>query len=257
MPSPAFQFYPDDFVGSGVVQAAEADEIGAYVLLLCLDWGEVGFAFDEKRLARVCRVSVARFRVIWSHLKDKFPPRDGRHYNPRLERERQKQAEWKAKSAAGGRASAESKRANGGKGGARVVEPPHEPSGQPNANIPFPSPTPELLNYSTPPAAAAEPPAEPPVGGAVNWPADVAHRWSALVGPIDYGIVGKKLGPFVARYPGNPARARDALVCAVDNFAKHRSLAIQNGDPRPDNWPQFVRDLLDYVPRRLKPEVAA
>jgi len=104
--SPAFQLYVDDLLGSGTVQAASTEEIGAYVLLMCHDWTEGGFVFDERRLANVCRLSVARIRLAWAHLSAKFPEREGRRYNPRLERERQKQAEWMARASEKGRKGA-------------------------------------------------------------------------------------------------------------------------------------------------------
>lgn len=253
MPSPAFQFYPDDFVGSGIVQAAEADEIGAYVLLLCLDWGEEGFAFDERRLARVCRLPVQRFRVVWSHLAPKFPPRDGRHYNTRLDKERTKQAEWREKSVKGGLASA-AKRV---KGGSSVVEPPLQPQGQPEhqpkGNTPVSSLQSPVTTTTTTPLLPEHP---AKVAGRGNWPASVSAAWSRQIGPRSPGRVGNDLKLFADQYP-DPADAERALLAAVDNFARHRKLALERGDLKPDNWPQFVRDLLDYVPATMKPKRVA
>src|SRR6185312_11765498 len=54
--SPAFQFYPNDFLGSGSVAAMTLEEIGAYVLLLCYEWNEGGLPDDLDRLARYCHV---------------------------------------------------------------------------------------------------------------------------------------------------------------------------------------------------------
>ena len=105
--SPAFQLYVDDLLGSGTVQAASTEEIGAYVLLMCHDWTEGGFVFDEKRLANVCRISRGKFRKIWHHLRPKFPSaEDGRCYNPRLAIERQKQALWAVTASEKGRKGA-------------------------------------------------------------------------------------------------------------------------------------------------------
>lgn len=107
--SPAFQLYIDDLLGSGTVQSASTEEIGAYVLLLCYDWQEVGFVYDERRLASVTKLSVPRFRKAWSHLGAKFPERDGRCFNPRLEKERVKQAAWEAKASEKGRKGADAR----------------------------------------------------------------------------------------------------------------------------------------------------
>jgi uncharacterized protein YdaU (DUF1376 family) len=124
--SPAFQFYPSDFLGSGKVGTMTVDEIGAYTLLLCLDWNENGFVFDEEELARWCKVSRAKFRKLWVRVSRCFDEKDGRMYNARLQIEREKQAEWREKSARGGKASAEAK----AKGSPTTLQPPL----QPNAN---------------------------------------------------------------------------------------------------------------------------
>lgn len=107
--SPAFQLYVDDLLGSGTVQAASTEEIGAYILLMCYDWQEVGFVYDEERLAHVCRLPVQRFRKAWSHLSPKFPERDGRRFNPRLEKERTKQATWALRASEKGRKGADAR----------------------------------------------------------------------------------------------------------------------------------------------------
>jgi len=123
--SPAFQFYPDEFIGSGKVGTMTVEEIGAYTLLLCLEWSETGFVYDEEELSRWCRLSPARFRKAWVRISRCFVERDGRLYNPRLDAEREKQRVWREKSAKGGRTSAEHRR----KGGSTVVEPDRVPKG--------------------------------------------------------------------------------------------------------------------------------
>lgn len=149
--SPAFQFYPDDFLGSPKVGTMTVEEIGVYTLLLCMDWNDTGFAYDEEDLARWCRCTVTQFRRAWKRVSRCFEERDGRLYNPRLDAERAKQQEWREKSAKGGRASAEAKAKGGGKGGSRVVA----PEGEPNGNTPFPSPTPSPVTTTTSPRKAA------------------------------------------------------------------------------------------------------
>ncbi len=143
--SPAFQWYPDDFLGSGKVGTMTTEEVGVYTLLLCLDWNETGFVFDEEELSRWCRLTRPRFRKAWARVSRCFAERDGRLYNPRLEVEREKQAEWRAKSAKGGRTSGQAR----AKGGSTVVQPPLENGSQmvptkrePKGNTPFPTPTP-------------------------------------------------------------------------------------------------------------------
>ncbi len=134
--SPAFQFYPDDFRGSGKVGTMTTEEVGAYVLLLCLDWNATGFAYDEEELARWCVLPRAKFRKAWVRVGRCFVERDGRLYNPRLEREREKQARYSRSMSENGR--------KGGRGKADAK--PDESRGltdrKPQESTPFPSPTP-------------------------------------------------------------------------------------------------------------------
>lgn len=120
MKSPAFQFYPDDFLGSAAVARMTHAEIGIYLLLLCYDWNEGGLPEDTATLARMVKLSPKAFGKAWESVGACFPARDGRRFNPRLEKERAKQAEWHAKSSAGGKKGA-AKRWHGDKGGHQMV----------------------------------------------------------------------------------------------------------------------------------------
>lgn len=104
MKSPAFQFYPNDFLG-GVVATYSLEETGLYTLLLAFDWNLNGLPLDVESLARISRVSVRKFRVLWKRVGANFVERNGRYHNPRLDLERQKQAEnsGKKKAAAASR----------------------------------------------------------------------------------------------------------------------------------------------------------
>lgn len=96
--SPAFQFYPDDFLGSSKVAVMTPTEIGVYVLLLCMDWNGHGITYNTKLLARYCRVTEAEFVEAWEVVGQCFEAgKDGKLYNPRLIREREKQAAYSAK----------------------------------------------------------------------------------------------------------------------------------------------------------------
>lgn len=119
--APAFQLYASDVLSSDAVATMSTEAIGAYFLLLCRDWKHVGLPNDHGKLAKWAKVTPRKFAKLWPAISCEFEEReDGRLYNPRLEDEREKQAEWRAKSAAGGRASGRSRRT---KGGSRVVEP--------------------------------------------------------------------------------------------------------------------------------------
>jgi uncharacterized protein YdaU (DUF1376 family) len=135
--SPAFQFYVNDFLGSPTVAMMSTEEVGCYVLLLLLDWQEGGFVHDTKRLAKWCRVPLGRFERAWQILGECFEARDGRLWNPRLEKERTKQSIWRAKSSAGGKKGMDSRWHGDNHPYKDVITKP-----LPTDNTPFPSPTP-------------------------------------------------------------------------------------------------------------------
>lgn len=98
--SPAFQFYPGDFLADPKVQAMRAEEVGAYLLLLCAEWLDGPLPDDPGFLARVCRLGAAEFAQAWQAVGRCFKPAEGRAgflENPRLERERAFQAEGRAR----------------------------------------------------------------------------------------------------------------------------------------------------------------
>lgn len=108
-----------------------AAEVGMYLLLLCYDWNEKGIEWVPEDLARFCRVSEADFVAAWDkRLKRCFVERDGRWWNPRLEREREKQEKFRQKQVAAGLASAAARLNHG------------STDVQPRFNSPFPSPAP-------------------------------------------------------------------------------------------------------------------
>jgi uncharacterized protein YdaU (DUF1376 family) len=94
--APAFQFYPGDFV-SGSVGMMTPEEVGVYVLLLCLDWNQTGFVYEPAKLARWCRLTPKRFAAVWENVGPNFEETDGRMFNPRLQQERASQAVNRAK----------------------------------------------------------------------------------------------------------------------------------------------------------------
>lgn len=76
------------------------EEVGAYSLLLSYDWNEGGLPDDMVPYARWLRSTPRKAQALWDAVKSNFALRDGRWYNPRLERERTKQAINSAKKAA-------------------------------------------------------------------------------------------------------------------------------------------------------------
>lgn len=158
--SPAFQFYPDNFV-SGAPAFMEPLETHVYIWLLCLDWNRSGFALNDRELAGWCRVSVGQFRKAWPKVSECFSERDGRFYNPRLDAEREKQREYAERMAENGR--------KGGRPKADVKPdesrgfPEQKPElsetkadGKPNESIPIPSPIPRTTTTQNLPADAGD-----------------------------------------------------------------------------------------------------
>jgi len=73
--SPAFQFYPQDFLSSLDVQMMTAEEVGIYVLLLANSWiqDDQGYLVnDEITLAFIARISVDKWREISPKILRKF-----------------------------------------------------------------------------------------------------------------------------------------------------------------------------------------
>ena len=124
MKSPAFQWYPTDYLGSQRVQMMTLEEEGAYCRLLWSCWQHGSIPSEPELAARLvgkgCSTTVARTVLLM------FTPSEDptRLLHDRLELERRKQASWRAKSAAGGRKSSEVR-----KGGSTTLQPPYQPKG--------------------------------------------------------------------------------------------------------------------------------
>jgi uncharacterized protein YdaU (DUF1376 family) len=91
--APAFQFYPKDFLSDGNVSGMALAERGAYITLLCFCWTDGSLPTDVGRLATMCGAPLKAFTATWPAVRACFHEQDGRYVNPRLDLERQKQAE--------------------------------------------------------------------------------------------------------------------------------------------------------------------
>jgi uncharacterized protein YdaU (DUF1376 family) len=131
MNPPAFQFYTDDFLG-GVADMTQS-EVGAYMLLLCQQWNRGSIPVQTERQQLIAKGEVT------PHVLSKFKTgQDGLLRNERLEKERQKQADYREmqrkKGVASGESRAKKKEPLLNHGSATV-----EPEGQPKGNSPSPS----------------------------------------------------------------------------------------------------------------------
>lgn len=104
--SPAFQFYPKDFLTDENVRIMSLQERGAYITLICLCWIEGTLPADIVLLSRLCGTPLAAFRKLWPAIDRCFtnhPNDSDRIIHPRLERERHNQAEFRRRQSANGK----------------------------------------------------------------------------------------------------------------------------------------------------------
>jgi uncharacterized protein YdaU (DUF1376 family) len=92
--SPAFQFYPGDFLSDRNVVVMSMHERGLYITLICHAW-QSPLPADPVELSRICGVPLTSFRKFWPAVSKCFRDVDGQLVHPRLERERGKQQEYK------------------------------------------------------------------------------------------------------------------------------------------------------------------
>jgi uncharacterized phage protein (TIGR02220 family) len=145
MKAPAFQFYADDFIGGTVCFTAE--DVGAYMRLLCFQWGNGALPAKKELVDRIAGC------VVSDDVMAKFP----QGINPRMEKEREKQRIYREQQSNKGKASAEARRNHG----STTVQ----PSRQPEVNSPSPSPSPSPISVSDSDSNSSQPEI-PPTGQA-------------------------------------------------------------------------------------------
>jgi hypothetical protein len=74
------------------------EERGLYISLLCVQWSQGSVSEDD-----IKRITGSGFKGSIEHVKTKFEEVNGQFKNPRLEIERQKQADFRSKQALNGR----------------------------------------------------------------------------------------------------------------------------------------------------------
>lgn len=102
--SPAFQFYPAEFLASRKVDRMSMTERGAYITLLCQCWLDNGLPTDLGELAESVRMKPEQFRRMWESGKIRhcFIERGGKLHNERLDVERKKQVDYRRRQADNG-----------------------------------------------------------------------------------------------------------------------------------------------------------
>ena len=111
MTTPAFQFYPADFLADENVALMSNQAVGCYIKLICYCWRESSIPRQIDDLARLCGEDPASMAFLWKSLKHCFKAsrskEAGRLIHPRLERERRKQVAFKSDRSRAGRKGAE------------------------------------------------------------------------------------------------------------------------------------------------------
>ncbi len=121
--SPAFQWYPKDDLSSMRVTMMTLEEEGAYRRAMNYCWLHGFIPADTRKLALLigkgCSPEVAEV------VKTMFVEKDGVLIHERLDKEREKQKDWRQKSSLAGKKSAETRKS---KGHAKTREPKNEVS---------------------------------------------------------------------------------------------------------------------------------
>lgn len=106
--SPAFQWYPKDYLTDENVMVMTLEEEGAYRRLMDHCWLQGSIPNDMRSLAALCKnITTSRMKKLWLNLQSCFQLDGDRWIHPRIEKERAKQkARKQAKSAAGSKGAA-------------------------------------------------------------------------------------------------------------------------------------------------------
>ena len=154
--SPAFQFYPKDWLSDGPVREMTHEQKGIYADLLSIYWIEEGLPSDLGRLARLTGVPARRFEKLWEPIGRCFRIEGDRLVQKRLEEEKAKQDAFRkmqsVKGSKGGKPSAVNTDSKPGLSRG-------EAQPKPESSFPFPSPS----SFPSPsPEVGTEAPALPP-----------------------------------------------------------------------------------------------
>lgn len=104
--SPAFQFYPKDWLSDPDVASWGLAERGAFITLLCYIWENDGIKNDENYIKRLLG-NPRNFPKLYSKVKNKFYFDGEMIHHPRLMKEREKQRQNKVSRQKNGKLGAE------------------------------------------------------------------------------------------------------------------------------------------------------
>ena len=114
MKSPAFQFYPADFLADENVSLMSNQEIGCYIKLMCYCWREGSIPKEISKIAKLCGEDSLAMAELWLSISPCFTVAiadPSRLLHNRLEAERVKQENFRKERSESGKKGAEAKRA--------------------------------------------------------------------------------------------------------------------------------------------------
>lgn len=245
--SPAFQFYPNDFLSDANTIVMTAEEIGIYWLLICVCWKEGGLPNNFKKLSKIARVGEKKFKKLWdASLKICFYLNENgdRYGHARLDAERAKRSEFTASQSENGKKGAEKRW--GSKDGDAIISPMAK-----NSSSSSSSSSKESTNVdSNATAVAIEPP--DPVETRIWKDGVTMLERSSVKSSAARSLLGKLAKDhtkivlaecIAATQAANPADPRTYLIAALRN-RKSGSASMLVGRPRDD-----IPVELDWKPR--------
>ena len=157
--SPAFRFYPKDFLTSIGQASMSCAEAGAYIRLLCHCWLEGEIPDDPVACARLAGTTAIQMRKMWPVLAARFQPENGILRHRRLDLERKKQETYRALQQIKGKAGARKKWRKSDTSDSRghdAAIPPALADGQPDYGSSFSSSFPSSFSSSFPLPTSSE-----------------------------------------------------------------------------------------------------
>lgn len=219
---PAFQFYAADFLVDAAVKHMTLEERGAFVTLLAHSWIDGPLPRSATKLATLCGVSVTDMTRLWPALKPCWKPAEkpGFIINPRMEKERRKQAQFR---------KSQSDKAKHQQARHRLATAEPVPS----------SPSPSPRTTKTKPSA--------PTAPRETWLTPFSDAWTATYGGVPaFGELAKCLKPLTgAHAPGEVLDHWVRYLAATEaRFASPARFAQTFGSwGKPDRSRQPVPDM--------------
>ena len=104
--APSFQFYPKDFLSDPDVMQMNMAQKGAYITLLSFQWLNDGLPNNDSYIRNLLGAT-PKWKSLWEGIRHKFVEIDGKLYNKRLYKEKQKQIEHRKAASKAGKKGAE------------------------------------------------------------------------------------------------------------------------------------------------------